>query len=145
MKKTRLVLGALLGAAFVVSICLSTAEQETKKPSRRQTTFMRQKLAYNQFVLEGLALEKFDLIITYGQKMWNMGQDNLWQQLFTEEYKTHSQNYRSNVLAMVDAARDKKLDAAMTAYRKSLQNCYDCHKYFRVEERAKAPRKKSFE
>ena len=26
----------------------------------------------------------------------------------------------------------------MEAYAKSLQNCYDCHKHFRIDERAKS-------
>ena len=65
-----------------------------------------------------------------------MSQDNLWQQLFSEEYQQHSRTFRDNVLAMVDAAREKKLDAAIGAYAKSLQSCYDCHKYFRIEQRA---------
>jgi len=30
----------------------------------------------------------------------------------------------------------------MTAYSKAVQSCYDCHKYFRIEQRAKLPPKK---
>jgi cytochrome c556 len=145
MKRISIVLAVLLCAAVAAIVFAAPEEKETKKPSRRQNVFMKQKLVYSQLVLEGLTLEKYDLIITNGRKMWNMSQDNLWQQLFSEEYKKHSQTFRDNVMAMIEAAREKKLDAAMEAYTKSLRSCYECHKYFRVEQRAKLPPKKSFE
>lgn len=148
MKTGRILGAALMCAAFSVALTNIAAEKETatpKKETRRQAVFMKQKLAYSQLILEGLTLEKYDLIITNGMRMWNMSKDNLWQQLRTEEYQKHSQTYRDNVLAMIDAARGKKIDSAREAYGKALQSCYDCHKYFSVEQRAKWPARKTYE
>ena len=103
---------------------------------------MRQKLVYSQDVLEGLTLENYDLIVTKGMKMWNMGKSNLWQVIFADEYQKQSASYRGHVMAMVEAAREQKLEAAREAYVKSLQSCYDCHKYFKVEQRARLQKAK---
>jgi cytochrome c556 len=147
--KTRLTLNLTLAglmlALGMLIVFISGRAEAPKNQSKRATVFMRQKLAYSQLVLEGLTLEKYDLITTYGQKMWNMAQTNLWSELLPVEYHQYSQKYRDNVLAMIDAAREKNLDGAMEAYRKSLQSCYDCHKYFRIEQRAKVPAKKNYE
>jgi cytochrome c556 len=132
-----------LAAALILTEAL--AEKDVKKESRRMNTFMRQKLSYSQLVLEGLTLEKYDLIIANGQKMWNMARENLWQQLFTEEYKQDSQKYRDNVFAMIEAAREKKVEEARNAFGKTLQSCYDCHKHFNIQERAKVSPKKTYE
>ena len=142
-RTTTILITGSLAATLILSEAL--AEKKLKKESQRMNTFMRQKLGYSQLVLEGLTLEKYDLIIANGQKMWNMARENLWQQLMTEEYKQDSQRYRDNVFAMIEAAREKKIEESRNAFGKTLQSCYDCHKHFNIPERAKLPPKKTYE
>jgi hypothetical protein len=135
----------LIAVGLALTLVGQALAQKESKKSGRMDTFMRQKLAYSQLILEGLTLEKYGLIVTNGQRLWNMGRDNLWQQVDTEEYRQQSQKFRDNVLALIEAGRDKKLDAAREAYAKTLQSCYDCHKYFKIVERAKLPPKRKYE
>ena len=142
--KTRLNLSLIvlmLTSAVFASLLFGETSAD-KKEAKHATTFMRKKLVYSQNVLEGLTLENYDQIVTNGMKMWNMGKSNLWQVLFAEDYQKQSATYRGHVMAMVEAARAQKLEAAREAYVKSLQSCYDCHKHFKVEQRARLQKPK---
>jgi len=124
----KLILMALMFSAAFVTVMVGQTLAERQDPKRAKE-FMRQKLSYSQNIIEGLALENYELIITNGIKMFNMSQSTHWQVRSSSEYKKYSAAYSDRVAAMIDAAREKRIDAARDAYCKSLQGCYDCHRY----------------
>lgn len=143
-RSTSLVLSGLLLCAVVAAIVSAgPGETEAGKPLFRKASFMSQKRLYSQLALEGLMLQQKELVVEYGTKMWNTSEDAVWRQLFQDEskdqvYQQQAKQFRNNILAMVEAARQDNLDSAMTAYARSIQSCYDCHKYVRAPGRARS-------
>ena len=131
LKRNVILIVLMLVSTVFVSVLVAQTLVERQDPKRAKA-FMRQKLTYSQNVLEGLTLENYDLIITNGIKMFNMSQRTAWQARSTDEYKKYSATYCDSVSAMIDAAREKKINAAREAYCRSVQSCYDCHNYCKL-------------
>jgi cytochrome c556 len=96
---------------------------------------MRQKLAWSQAALEGLTLEKFDLVSKNAIRIRNMTQSNQWFVFKQPDYMAHTTNFYKSVDALYMAAVDKKLDAATEAYMNVARNCVECHRLVRMEQR----------
>lgn len=114
----------LVGAAVIATAFAQPRPNEVGE-------FMRMKLVHSQKVLEGLALEDFNLVRKHGQELSLLSQATNWQVLQTPEYLQHSEEFRRAVDAMVDAAKDRNLDGAALAYMESTLKCINCHKYVR--------------
>jgi hypothetical protein len=99
---------------------------------------MRLKLTYAQGVLEGITLEKFDLIITNAAKLRDMSQTNAFVLLANQEYLTYRTNFQASVDALTAAAKEQDSQKAAEAYMKMAQSCFECHKTFRREQFIKA-------
>jgi hypothetical protein len=120
-------------ALFVVHFCLA-GMRET--PTQH---FMRKKLEYSNRVLEGIVLEKFDLISQNAIAMRKMNQTNAFWMLRNPEYLALITNFQNNLDTLYFAAGDKNLDAATEAYVKVTRSCIDCHRTFRLRQRAEHP------
>jgi hypothetical protein len=99
--------------------------------------FMRAKLAHSQNVLEGLAIEDFDLIDKGAQQLSLASEDASWQVLQTEDYARQSADFRRSCDSLRKAAKAKNLDGAALAWMEVTMKCVQCHKYVRDE---RAPR-----
>ena len=99
--------------------------------------FMRAKLAHSQNVLEGLAVEDFDLIDKGAQQLSLASEDASWQVLQTEDYARQSADFRRSCDSLRKAAKTKNLDGAALAWMEVTLKCVQCHKYVR-DERAPA-------
>ncbi len=131
--KTKLILRAGIAAAAVLfAILVMAATNAPRRPATQ--AFMRQKLAFSQGILEGLALEKFDLVSKNAIHLRNMPQSNLWFTMKQPDYMRHTTNFQRNVDALFTAANDKNLDAATEAYTKIAKNCVECHRVVRLEQ-----------
>lgn len=118
----------LLAGAFV-----ATGEGPATTKPVDLNSFMAQKRAYAQIVLDGLMSEDYPTIVIAGENMRKMRSDKRWQQRPTSaEYNRYSEDFEKSAQTMIDAARRKNLDGCMTSYVKCLQACYDCHKYVRA-------------
>jgi nitrate/TMAO reductase-like tetraheme cytochrome c subunit len=95
---------------------------------------MRLKLTYAQGVLEGITLEKFDLIITNAAKLRDMSQTNTFVLVGNRDYQTCRTNFQTSVDALTRAAKEQNSQKATEAYMKMAQSCFDCHKTFRREQ-----------
>lgn len=101
----------------------------------RVAVFMRAKLAHSSAVLEGLALEDFDLIAKGAQELSLASQDSSWQVLQTEDYARQSAEFRRSCDGLGRAAKEKNLDAAALAWMDVTMKCVQCHRYVRDEGR----------
>jgi len=131
----RAVVAGVLSAALLAVVLVAA---ETKPKRAATQAFMRQKLAYSQGVLEGLALEKFDLVSKNAIRMRDMTQSNHWFTFKQPDYLAHTTNYQKSIDALYMAAVDKNLDAATEAYTKVARNCVECHRVVRLEQRKNA-------
>ena len=124
--KTRILLVLILVVAAGFSV---TAAQSRR--SRAAKEFMRDKLELSQQVLEGLALEDYDLLIAKGTKLSAMTKEADWKLFENPDYDQQIRIFRRQVDTMVKAAKDKNLDAATLAYVRMTMSCVDCHKLVR--------------
>ena len=109
---------------------LSVALAQSKR-NRAAKEFMREKLELTQGVLEGLAVEDYDLIIVKGAKISAMTKEMDWRIFENPNYEQQSATFRRHVDSLVKAAREKNLDAATLAYVRVTMSCVDCHKLVR--------------
>ena len=99
----------------------------------RVAGFMRAKLAHSQNVLEGLAVEDFDLIDKGAQQLSLASEDASWQVLQTEDYARQSADFRRSCDSLRKAAKGRNLDGAALAWMEVTMKCVQCHKYVRDE------------
>ncbi len=127
----RLILPALAMGTLVAAVV--AAESRPRRTAMQ--SFMRQKLVYSQGVLEGLSLEKFDLVSKNAIRMRDMTQSNHWSIVRQPDYMAHTTNYQKSIEALYMAAVDKNLEAATDAYLKMARNCVECHRLVRADQR----------
>jgi hypothetical protein len=118
----------------LVAIFLSAPPGNGAETGNSTRDFMRQKLGYTQGVLEGITLEKYELIITNAALLRNMSQTNAFYVLKNAEYLQRITNFQSSVDALSEAARAGNQDRAAGAYSRVMQSCIECHKYFRRDQ-----------
>lgn len=115
------------------------ADRKTQVPKPNDVSaFMRLKLNHSQKVLEGVALEDFELIAKNAQQMGLLAQDENWQVLQTPEYRHHSADFQRIAADLTKAAQAKNLDGAAFAYVQLTMSCVNCHKYTRGVRMASA-------
>ena len=124
---------------FATAIVLAgmSASLAQDRRSRATKEFMREKLENSQKVLEGLALEDFDLISAKAQKLSAMSQAAGWQVFDNPDYAQQSVDFRKAVEGLSRAAERKNIDAATLSYMKVTMSCVDCHKLVRGKLMAK--------
>ena len=105
----------------------------TQKPDQ-VAAFMRAKLGHSQNVLEGLALEDFDLIARGAHDLSLASQASSWQVLQTEDYVRHSAEFRRACDGLRAAAGARNLDGALVAWMDVNMKCVQCHRYVRDEQ-----------
>jgi hypothetical protein len=123
---------ALAGIAAMV-LALAIAHGQERK-ERRTQPFMREKLVYAQGILEGITLEKFDLVITNATRLRDMSMTNAFLRLGNPDYLRCMTNFQSNVDALKAAAKDAQRDRVFEAYVKVTESCVVCHRVFRREQ-----------
>ena len=129
-RKSAVILCSVLILSFA-----ACAGEALNKPTQ---LFMRQKLTFAQGVLEGITLEKFDLIITNAAKLRDMSQTNAFVLLGNRDYQMYRTNFQTSVDALSLAAKEQNNEKATEAYMKMTQSCFDCHKTFRREQFVKS-------
>jgi hypothetical protein len=119
----------ICAGVIAVSAISPVAGQEPNRDGVSE--FMRAKLTHAQKVLEGLALEDYDLVVKHSQDLTLLSQVASWQVLETAQYLQYSSEFRSATKGLNDAGKKKDLDAATLAYVMMTMKCVNCHKYVR--------------
>jgi hypothetical protein len=128
--------GRLLAAAGVVVVVMATGLAWAAAPPEadKVAVFMRAKLAHADHVLEGLAIEDYEMIERAAQELSLASLDSNWQVLQTEDYVRQSAEFRRSCDALKKAAQEKNLDGATLAWVEVTLKCVQCHKYVRDAE-----------
>ena len=106
---------------------------------KESQVFMRRKLAYAGGVLNGLVLQKYDLVISNAVPLRDMSVTNAFSALQNPEYMSRTTNFYKAVDSLISAAKSQNLDRATDAYARVTRSCVDCHQFFRREQRVKTP------
>jgi len=138
LKSHRLIAAGLAGTLAATVLAFSLVAAETKSRRAANQTFMRTKLVWSDAVLQGLVLEKFDLVSQNAIRMRNMTLSNQWFTMKQPEYMAHTTDFQKSVDALYMAAVDKNLEAATESYMKVTRTCVECHRLVRIEQRKNA-------
>jgi Cytochrome C' len=119
----------------IASLTLAGAADEAAQARRQiKQQFMRDKLPCSQAIVEGLVLEKFDLIKTNATIIRNMNLTNAFLILKNPLYLQGIAEFQAKVDALTNAAAEKDLDKAAAAYSEMVNSCVACHKQFRRDQ-----------
>jgi hypothetical protein len=98
---------------------------------RDRRVLMHGKLAHAQKILEGVALNDFDLIAQRAGALAAAAEDPLWRSLERPEYRIHQSEFEQITSALAEAARRQDLEAASLQYVRLTLNCVRCHQCVR--------------
>jgi predicted GTPase len=92
---------------------------------------MRKKLEASQSVLEGLALEDFDLIARGAKHLKTTSAAAEFLVIHDPLYTEQADEFRRIIDKLERAAKEKRIDGATLAYVDMTMSCVECHKYVR--------------
>ncbi len=113
------------GAAW----CLVRQEPEPVQQSNRP--FMQAKLDHAKAIVEGLALENYDIIRTNAERLTLFSMESAWNVIQAPEYLSMSSEFRGSTQRLQEAAKAGNIDGATLAWFEVCLNCVRCHKYLR--------------
>jgi len=137
------IVATLLGMTWLLQAPASYAADKTKpaekdakeeKPGIKKTVlraFMRKKLAASQSILEGLAVEDFDLIAEGAKQLKATAGAAEFMAFNDPEYVEHADDFRRIINKLAVAAKEKRLDGATLAFLDITMSCVECHKHVR--------------
>jgi len=105
------------------------------KPGLRKTAmkaFMRKKLSASQEILEGLALEDFELIESGAKQLKAMATAAEFTVVKDPLYDEFADDFRKTVSKLQRAAKEKRIDGSTLAYMDITMSCVECHKHVRT-------------
>lgn len=119
----------LLGALLLM--CSATVRSAEIGPG---AIFMRHKLNFSQGILEGLTLERFDLVVTNALMLRDMSVTNAFTRLKNPDYEQKLKKFQARVDRLVKAGREHDLDRGFETYSQVIESCVACHKQYRREQ-----------
>ncbi|MEM8665987.1 MAG: hypothetical protein AAGG48_00620 [Planctomycetota bacterium] len=103
---------------------------EEKKPPKVDP-LMQLKLETSKKILEGLALEDYDMIAKNARSLKLLSLEAGWNVIQTEEYATQSRDFRRSCDLIEKAAKEKEIGRAALGYVALTVRCVECHSYMR--------------
>ncbi len=117
-----------------------TKDQANDQTKRRSLSkFMRMKLDASQNILEGLAVEDYELIQQGAIKLEEMSAAEKWRVTNDAFFREHSADFQQIAKRLVKNAKDEKLEAAALTWLQATMQCIECHKWSRANLMAEQP------
>ena len=123
---------AVVVGSVVVMAFIQAAEPDQRRLANQ--AFMRQKLALSQGILEGLTLEKFNLVTGNPLRLRNLSISNVWTTAGSPDYRRNLTNFQASIDGLYTAAIDQNLDRATEAYAKVARSSVECHRQVRLDQ-----------
>ena len=136
-------MATLLGTAAIVWIGYSAqAADDDLNPDLSLSAFMRKKLDASSQILEGLTVEDSELIEKGAKSLMKLSKAEKWQVLISPDYREYSDEFRTDVKRLEEAAAKGNFDNAALQWFDVMKGCIECHKHVRDEKaRKNAPSK----
>jgi len=131
----------ILTIALVFALGLATSlshGQDKKKDESPTAALMKKKLAASQKLLEGLAVNDFEMIKQNADTLHDVSREASFKALKTPRYELYADEFQQTAEKLAKAAKDKNLDAAALAYVDLTLNCVKCHQHVREVRMTKA-------
>jgi cytochrome c556 len=120
---------APLTLCFALAGTKSTCAQAEKESGVKEA--MQQKVACSQQVLIGITMENYQLIEDNAKKLLELSNKTNWYSRQVPEYELFLTEFRRNARELLEAGKQKNLDAASLAYVRMTLSCVSCHQVIR--------------
>jgi hypothetical protein len=109
----------------------------TPEAQDKRAELMALKLDYAKNVLEGLTLEKMDLVAKNAQDLKLLSAAAEWEPATVPGplYLVYTREFQRIADSLAESAKGQNLDAVTLAYVQLTMNCVECHKYVRSTDR----------
>jgi hypothetical protein len=125
--KTKYILALSMALVALVLAAGQAAAQELTP----MQAFMRQKLTYSQNIIEGLSLERQEMVLTNAAKLMYMTKSNAWMVLSVPGYLEQTRKFQDDVIVLGNEARTGSNSGMLKAYAKVTGSCIECHQTYR--------------
>lgn len=107
-------------------------KEEAEEELTELQKLMRKKLDSSLKMLEGLAVEDFDLIKQGADELGDITKAEQWRVSNDAMYRQHSQEFRSKAFQASRMAKKSNLEGAALSYVQVTLSCVECHKWVRA-------------
>ena len=87
--------------------------------------------AQDKGALEGIALADYEMISRHAATIRNLMLDESWMVVQSQDYRRQSNEFRTIIEQLQQAAKDKNVDRATLAYVQMTIRCVQCHQSLR--------------
>jgi cytochrome c556 len=94
---------------------------------------MTKKLENTQKVLEGLAINDYDMVAKHADELIQISKSAEFRVMKTPKYEVNSNDFRRAAETMIQQAKAKNTDGIALAYVDMTLSCVRCHKHVREE------------
>jgi hypothetical protein len=116
----------------IVLASVSSSPGQTAATAR----VMREKLTHTQAILRALMVSDLKSLEEESTALARLTRAEGWRVLTAPEYLRQSAAFEQAALDLVEAAKQKDLDAAAVGYTSMTMRCYQCHRYLKGVRRA---------
>lgn len=113
----------------------TSKKQSTKKDSKAKkpiiSKFMRKKMNASNKILEGLVVNRLDLVTEGSTVLLSMSEEEKWRASTNIIYLQHSEEFKRSVKKMNKKAKEGSLDGASLAWIDVTMSCIECHEWVR--------------
>jgi cytochrome c556 len=132
MRRARIVLTGVVLALLVPPLSGDSGPGKIAPGSEpKLKELMRKKLQYAQKVLEGVAINNFNMIMDNADGLMQISKETEWQVLKTPRYEVQSNDFRRALESLQEKASQKNTDGVALGYVELTLSCVRCHKYVR--------------
>ena len=121
----------IIASVVVILFATCALSADEKDDEKGPSFWMKQKLIYSQQILNGLALEDYDMIVENANAMKGLNKLEYFVRRKPEGYRTQLKVFQSSVDQIADAAAASNLDGATLAFTQMTISCVNCHKQLR--------------
>ena len=119
----------IAAVACLLGIAVTRAGDDPKEDE--PSIWMKQKLAYSQRILNGLATEDFAMIEENATAMKGLSRIERFVRGKTEGYRTHLKTFEFATNELIRNSEQQNLDGATLAFTQLTISCVNCHKEIR--------------
>ena len=125
------VAGLAVGTATFCRGFATSKPEDQPKADDKTKALMRRKLEHSHKILEALVLNDLATAGKNAEELLKIRKEPSFKALKTTEYELWSEEFTRSADGIIQAAKDKNLEAAKLHYLGMTMSCFHCHTYTR--------------
>ncbi|MBI3463229.1 MAG: hypothetical protein HY000_09245 [Planctomycetes bacterium] len=126
---------SLVAAALAVTLVTAADVSAQNPQATERNVIMRRKLEHSQKILEGLAIEDFEMVRQNAKVMNTFSQLEKWYHADDRQYRAQLNIFLYANDEIARMAEAKNLEGASLAYTQLTLSCVNCHKHIRAQKK----------